>query len=294
MKKTSFVLYHLILLNIFLLGALEGQNRTNEIDIKSPEGYDLVWSDEFNTEGKPNDKFWSYEHGFVRNQELQWYQSDNATIANGVLVIEGRREKVKNKEWDENSNNWKKNRKYAAYTSSCIITRNKFEFQYGIMEVKAKIDTSMGMWPAIWTLGVKNRWPSNGEVDQLEYYRIDGDAYILANAAWANEKMQAVWDSEKIPITYFLDKDPQWPQKFHVWKMDWTQDYIKLYLDDELINAVDLCKTLNADDTNPFHQPQYILLNLALGSNGGDPSCTKFPKKYIVDYVRVFQKKDKK
>lgn len=73
--------------------------------------------------------------------------------------------------------------------------------------------------------------------------------------------------------------------------MDWTKEYIRLYLDDKLLNEVDLTQTINPDGTNPFHQPHYILLNLAIGSNGGSPKSTTFPKKYEVDYVRVFQKK---
>jgi hypothetical protein len=72
--------------------------------------------------------------------------------------------------------------------------------------------------------------------------------------------------------------------------MDWTESYIRLYLDDEILNAIDLSKTFNPDGFNPFHQPHYILLNLALGANGGDPAATVFPRKYEVDYVRVYQK----
>ncbi|TLX71393.1 glycosyl hydrolase family protein [Labilibacter sediminis] len=265
--------------------------KVDNLEPKVPEGYKLLWSDEFNTVGKPNPEYWSYENGFVRNHELQWYQSDNANIKEGALVIEGRREQVKNTNYKKDSKNWRHNWEFAEYTSSCIKTKDKFSFQYGIMEVRARIDTSMGMWPAIWTLGVENRWPSNGEVDQLEYYRFEGEAKILANACWAGENMKPVWDSEKIPFKNFIAKEHDWVDKFHVWKMDWTKDYIRLYLDDVLLNEIDLSKTINADGTNPFHQPQYILLNLALGSNGGDPTNTTFPRKYEVDYVRVYQKK---
>jgi beta-glucanase (GH16 family) len=88
-----------------------------------------------------------------------------------------------------------------------------------------------------------------------------------------------------------LEKDPKWPEEFHVWKMDWTEKHIRLYLDEELLNEVDLTQTQNPDGFNPFHQPHYLLLNLAIGSNGGDPSRTKNPRKYEVDYVRVYQKK---
>jgi beta-glucanase (GH16 family) len=255
-----------------------------------PEGYRLVWNDEFNAQGKPDAASWDYEKGFVRNEELQWYQPQNANIAKGVLTIDGKREQVKNPAYEAGARDWRRNREYAEYTAASIHTSGKREFQYGIIEVRAKIDTAMGMWPAIWTLGVSKRWPANGEVDIMEYYRVDGKPAILANAAWADDKMRAVWDGKKIPLPHFLAKDKNWPDKFHTWKMDWTETSIKLYLDEELLNEVDLTKTLNADGFNPFYQPHYILLNLAIGGNGGNPSGTPFPKKYEVDYVRVYQK----
>jgi beta-glucanase (GH16 family) len=101
---------------------------------------------------------------------------------------------------------------------------------------------------------------------------------------------RAAWDEATVPFADFLKKDSEWAEKFHIWKMDWTEDHINLYLDEELLNEVDLSQTLNPDGFNPFHQPHYILLNLAIGSNGGDPSSTEFPRKYEVDYVRVYQK----
>ncbi len=257
----------------------------------APEGYELFWADEFNEDGKPDDNFWSYEKGFTRNEELQWYQEDNANVKDGLLVIEGRREKVKNNRYDPKSRDWRKNREYAEYTSSSINTRGKKEFQYGIIEVRAKIDTARGMWPAIWTLGVSKGWPANGEIDIMEYYLVNNQPYILANAAWAHPNKRAAWDEAKIPFSEFLEKDPEWPNKFHIWKMDWTEDYIRLYLDGKLLNEVDLAETKNPDGFNPFHQPHYILLNLALGSNGGKPEKTKFPRTYEIDYVRIYQQK---
>lgn len=254
-----------------------------------PEGFFLAWAEEFNEDGKPNEEFWSYEKGFTRNEELQWYQEDNAKIKDGVLVIEGRREKVKNDRYEPESRDWKRNREYAEYTASSINTRGKKEFRYGIIEVRAKIDTAQGMWPAIWTLGIDKGWPANGEVDIMEFYRRNSQPLILANAAWAHVEKRASWDEVAIPLSVFLEKDPEWPDKFHVWKMHWTEDYIRLYLDEELLNEVDLSKTLNPDGFNPFHQPHYILLNLAIGSNGGDPSGTEFPRTYEVDYVRLYQ-----
>lgn len=254
-------------------------------------GYKLIWADEFEEGNKPNPEFWSYENGFVRNEELQWYQYENAIVKDGKLKILGKKESVKNNRFNPESDNWKKNREFAEYTSASINTRGKFDFQFGILEVRAKIDTSMGMWPAIWTLGIEKGWPSNGEIDVMEYYLVDQEPAILANVAWKGKTSYVSWDSEIIPFSKFLKKDPKWAEKFHVWKMDWTKDFIKIYLDDELLNMIALSETMNPDGFNPFDQPHYILLNLAIGGNGGDPSATTFPRKYEVDYVRVYQKK---
>ncbi len=290
----------LLLSFIFFFGIFSCSNtRSTEsddhstLDLAEYPGYKLVWSDEFNQYEKPDSTFWSYEYGFVRNQELQWYQAENANIIDGLLVIEGRREKIKNEFFDPESKDWRKSREFAEYSSASINTNGKKEFQFGIIEVRAKIDTAMGLWPAIWTLGTSKGWPANGEVDLMEYYRVDGQATILANAAWKKEggKYEAKWDESKIPFSNFVESDPDWPQKFHLWKMHWTEDFIRLYLDDELLNEIDLSQTLNPDGFNPFHQPHYILLNLAIGSNGGNPAKTTFPREYLVDFVRVYQRK---
>ena len=77
------------------------------------EAYKLVWSDEFDADGKPDSSVWSFEKGFVRNQEYQWYHPDNAFCKDGLLIIEARKEKIKNPDYDPASTNWRKNRNYA-------------------------------------------------------------------------------------------------------------------------------------------------------------------------------------
>jgi beta-glucanase (GH16 family) len=285
----------LVFLSFLVIGCSHknSSHKTKDSDPRKIKGYKLVWYDEFNKGDKPDSSKWSYEHGFVRNKELQWYQSANAHVKNGKLIIEGKREKVKNPNYDSTSSDWRKNRRYAHYTSASINIRGRFSFKYGIIKVRARIDTAKGMWPAIWTLGAgkQHHWPDNGEVDIMEFYRFQGEPTILANAAWGGKNHKPVWNSKKIPLAHFLNEDPKWPKKFHIWKMDWTPKYIQIYLDGELVNKVDLDKTQDPDGFNPFHQPHYILLNLAIGANGGDPSHTKFSKKYEIDYVRVYQKK---
>lgn len=267
-------------------------------EITSYDGYTLTWSDEFNTDGKPGSD-WTYEEGFVRNEELQWYQSDNAIVENGCLVIEGRIESVTNPNYVSGSSDWKTNRAAASYTSSCITTQDSHTFMYGRYEIRARIPVDQGAWPAIWMLGNTWEWPMNGEIDILEYYIKNGTPSILANACWSSDQeWTAVWDESVTPFTYFTEKDSEWSRKYHVWRMDWDKEYIRIYLDDELLNEVDLSETQNqgydGNYENPFNTEvdgfgDYILLNLAIGSNGGTPDDDNFPLKYRVDYVRVYQ-----
>lgn len=258
------------------------------VTAQGKDGYSLVWSDEFEKEGAPDSANWKYEKGFVRNEELQWYQPDNARCRNGYLVIEGRREQKPNPGYEAGSNNWRKNRPVIDYTSSCLVTAGKHTWQYGRFEIRAKIDISPGMWPAWWTLGIEKRWPANGEIDIMEYYK----GKLLANIACLGKDGKPEWYSNTFPVDSLGGK--VWASQFHVWRMDWTEDFIALYLDDQLLNKVVIDSLLNKDGKgfNPFKQPHYMLLNLAIGGmNGGDPGNTSFPRLFEVDYVRVYQKK---
>jgi beta-glucanase (GH16 family) len=256
----------------------------------SAEDWELIWSDEFSEDGTPDPLKWGYESGFVRNYELQWYQSENAFCEDGLLVIEGRRERIPNPNYVQGSSDWKRSRQYAEYSSASLRTRDTFTWKFGRLEVRARLPIQNGMWPAIWTLGASGEWPSNGECDVLEYY----SDHILANCAWGTAaRWVAEWDSAKIPYSHFTDQDPDWASKFHTWRMDWDEHFIRLYLDDELLNETDLSQTLNVrsgQPENPFLQDHYLILNLALGSNGGNPAGATFPARYEIDWVRVYQK----
>ena len=145
------------------------------------QDWKLVWSDEFNKDGRPDSTMWNYEQGFVRNHEDQWYQPQNAYQQNGLLIIEGRREQRPNPTYREHARYWGQQRKTIDYTSACITTQGKYSFLYGRLEVRARIPVAGGSWPAIWTLGSGMEWPSCGEIDIMEFYRINGNEVPLAS-----------------------------------------------------------------------------------------------------------------
>ena len=266
---------------------------------KTPPGYKLVWSDEFNKDGPPDSTNWNYEKGFVRNEENQWYQLENAWCKNGILTIEARREQKPNPNYVADSKDWRKNRPTINYTSACLRTSVLHTWKYGRFEMRGRIDIDRGCWPAWWALGVQGRWPGNGEIDMMEFYRNK----LLANIACQGANGKAEWFSRTKPVDSlgFLGGSPKadsaagaaWAAKFHVWRMDWNEESIELYVDEILLNKVALSALVNKDGSNfePFKQPEYMLLNLAIGGqNGGNPAATPFPRRFEVDYVRVYQK----
>ncbi|MEP7231909.1 MAG: glycoside hydrolase family 16 protein [Ginsengibacter sp.] len=285
---------HLLFLGfVLLLGCKEtGQIKSDASlkELNAKEGYELVWADEFDNDGPPDSVNWKFEKGFVRNEEDQWYQEENAFCKNGFLIIEGRKESRPNPLYQAGSENWKQKRQQISYTSSSINTSHTHSWQYGRFVMRGRIDISSGLWPAWWTLGVNGRWPANGEIDIMEYYR----KKLLANIACKDKDGKAEWYSNKFPVDSLGGR--QWASQFHVWRMDWDENEIALYLDDQLLNKVVLNKLVNKDGSgvNPFKQPHYMLLNLAMGGmNGGDLTNTKFPNRFEVDYVRVYQKEVK-
>jgi beta-glucanase (GH16 family) len=261
------------------------------VEPATADGWRLVWSDEFNQDGAPDPAKWTFENGFVRNEELQWYQPQNAVVQGGHLVIEARRERVPNPGYRKDAKDWRGKREFAEYTSACVITKGLHQWTYGRFEVRARIDVQKGMWPAIWTLGVEREWPSNGEIDIMEFYRVKDVPTILANACWGSGKRwDAVWNAKKIPFSHFTAKDPDWAKGFHTWRMDWDEQQVRLLLDGELLNTIDVAKARNPDGFLPFRQPHYLLLNLAIGKAGGDPTASTFPARYEIDFVRVYQR----
>lgn len=255
--------------------------------------YKLVWADEFDKDGLPNPRNWVFEKGFVRNHEAQWYQKENAVCRDGHLIITGGEDIKRNPGYVKGSTDWTET-KFIEYSSSSLMTKGLHQWTMGRFVARAKIPHGEGMWPAFWMVGAKGEWPSSGEIDIMEYYQDK----ILANVAHGTDKRwNARWHSTLTRTRELGGK--KWLNDFHLWRMDWDTESIRLYVDDRLLNETRLTETNNANSKwgpkNPFHHPHYMILNLALGGdNGGDMEKANLPAEYIIDYVRVYQREEDK
>ena len=280
----SYPLGHPVISN-----AIDKNSVESQVKRFGSEGYKLVWSDEFSKDGAPNPENWSFEKGFVRNNEDQWYQQQNAVCKDGMLVITGREELKRNPNF-VNGSTGSAARKNIEYTSSSLMTKGHHRWTMGRFVMRAKIPHGEGMWPAFWAVGENGEWPSCGEIDIMEYYQDK----LLANVAnGTTKRWNAKWHSNSIKTKDLGGR--QWLEQFHVWRMDWDTEAIRLYVDDKLLNETKLVDTYNPNSKwgprQPFHYPHYLIINLALGGDkGGDVGNAKLPAAYLIDYVRVYQR----
>ena len=161
-------------------GASGGAGGLGTGGITVPAGYKLVWSDEFDVDGRPNSANWTLRAAASSaTKRLSGTSRTTRRCQGGLLIIEARREQKANPNYQAGSTDWKRNRQYAEYTSSSLITSGLHSWQFGRFEMRGRIDTRAGMWPAWWTLGNSGEWPSNGEIDIMEFY----SGSVLANVA---------------------------------------------------------------------------------------------------------------
>ncbi|MEL6558152.1 MAG: glycoside hydrolase family 16 protein [Bacteroidota bacterium] len=235
---------------------------------------DLVMEDDFDQDGAPNSELWSFDIGTGDNgwgnMELQYYtdRSENVTVQNGNLLITARQESF------EGSN----------YTSARLITKDKFEQEYGRFEARMRLPYGQGIWPAFWMLGADidtNPWPGAGEIDIMEY-RGQNPTIILGSVHGPGYS-----GGEAISKSYELEND-RFDTGFHVFGIEWGPDFINYYVDDVLYNQI---TPEDVPGQWVFNKPFYILINLAVGGTfvGSPNSETEFPQTMLVDYVRVYQ-----
>jgi beta-glucanase (GH16 family) len=246
--------------------------------VSAPEPPKLVWSDEFDKDGKPGDE-WIYDLGNGcpkvcgwGNNELQYYTSDkkNIWVSDGKLVIEVKKE----------------DRDNSKYTSARIKTGHGTSWQYGYFEIRAKLPAGRGTWPAIWMLPdslTYGGWPASGEIDIMEHVGFDQNVvhgtvhtldfnHIKGTQVGKQKSLDSVHDT------------------FHTYAINWTKDRIEFYIDGEAFHTFE--NNGKGFSAWPFDQRFHLILNIAVGGGWGgmkgvDESI--WPQRMEVDYVRVYE-----
>ena len=246
------------------------------------EKWSVVWSDEFDYEGIPDTSKWTYDVGNWGwgNAELQYYtenRTENARVEDGNLIIEAR-----------------KNDLGYPWTSARLTTRGKQSFLYGRIEFRAKVPSGKGNWAAGWTLGDdyvdELSWPYCGEIDILESVSFEMDPATGNGRAHASAHCGAYYfklGNQPTGITEVKNMN----NEFHTYAVDWTPEGLSASVDDRVYFEYNDTST---DLSWPFNKAQNIILNLTMGGGWGGQQgidSTISSQKYIIDYVRVYEKK---
>jgi beta-glucanase (GH16 family) len=236
----------------------------------------LVWSDEFNYKGLPDSTKWNYETGGNGwgNNELEYYtakREENARVEKGMLIIEARKEAYEGMH----------------YTSARLVTKGKGDFQYGKIEVRARLPKGRGTWPAIWMLGSTTplNWPDDGEIDIMEHV---GFHQGFIHGSIHCKKYNHVIGTQKTKVIEVKDCS----EKFHIYGVEWDADSVKLSVDRKVYFA--FANEHSGYEAWPFDNKMFLLLNIAVGGNwGGQKGIDDgiWPQKMEIDYVRVWQRK---
>ncbi len=243
-----------------------------------PAGWRLVWRDEFTGTALDRTK-WSFEVNASGggNHELQYYVTNNATVHDGRLFLEARREHYVGPQATRE------------YTSSRVRTRLKGDWKYGRLDIRAKLPAGRGMWPAIWLMPTDDAyggWPNSGEIDIMELIGHEpGTVYGTLHYGDPVKRHAQQGAKYTLPSGAFADD-------FHVFRFDWEPGQMRWYVDDRPYQTLTNWHTRAASFPAPFDQRFYLILNLAVGGDwpGAPDEKTAFPQAMAVDYVRVYRR----
>ncbi len=255
-----------------------GAQKVSVADNKLTDNWRLVWNDEFDTEGLPDSAKWNYDTrgnstGWGNN-EAQWYtvaEPRNSFVKNGTLVITAVKEPVSGKN----------------YSSARLTTKGKGDWKYCKIEVRAKLPTGFGTWPAIWMLSSDNLyggWPKSGELDIMEHVGFNPDTVFSTVHTDKFNHIKRTQVGKRIGV-------PTATTEFHVYTTEWEENEIRSYVDG--VHYFTFKNNGEGSEAWPFDQPFHLILNLAIGGGlGGRMGINDdlFPHKFEVDYVRVYQR----
>ncbi|MDF2700135.1 MAG: glycoside hydrolase family 16 [Haloplasmataceae bacterium] len=289
----------ILILTLLNIVVLTGCATTTQITLQTTQGttveevndcgepkkneWSIVWCDEFDYLGLPDNTKWSYDiggHGWG-NDELQLYtnREENIFVKDGHLTISANKENIPG-----TSNE---------YTSARIVSKGKGDFLYGRIEIKAKVPDARGTWSALWMLPTDNEygsWPNSGEIDIMEYVGYNtGIIHGTIHTAKYNHKLgTSIGGSTRV-----LDAT----EAFHVYSIEWYPREMLFFVDENLYKIVNFNEELDGGSDYykawPFDQRFHLIMNIAVGGNWGgvqgvDPNLTH--EEMVIDYVRVYQR----
>jgi beta-glucanase (GH16 family) len=243
-------------------------------DTRAP--WELVWADEFDRDGLPDPARWSHDvggHGWG-NQELQFYtrgRLENARVEDGRLVIEARRE-----EWEGRR-----------FTSARLVSKGKGDWTYGRIDVRAKLPSGRGAWPAIWMLPTTTepmRWPDDGEIDIMEY--VGFDPGVVHGSVHTKRYHHSIGTQRTGMIAV-----PDASDAFHDYAIEWTPDRIRWFVDGR--EYFSFAREAGGRDVWPFDDPFHLVLNVAVGGTWGGQKgvdASTLPYRFEIAHVRVWQR----
>ena len=242
-------------------------------------GLRLFWNEEFLGSQIDTD-LWSYDLGTGSNgwgnNEFQYYQRENASLIDGKLVIEAKRESFGGRD----------------YTSSRLKTQGSFDFRYGRLDVRAKLPEGQGIWPAIWMLGssfTQIGWPFSGEIDVMEMIGgSDREDTVYGTAHWNQGGVERPYQPVMFGGSYSLNNGETFSDDFHTFSVQWDADEIAWLVDDVRFHVMSLD---DSDNLAAFQEKFFIILNVAVGGNwpGAPDDSTQFPQRMEIDFLRLYQ-----
>ena len=281
MLFSFFARARVLTLAVLVFAACGACDNSTDLTIPDPEatppGWSLVWADEFDGMGLDASK-WEFQIGDGcpdlcgwGNNELQSYQRENLSIRDGMLTITARQETD------------------GSFTSSRVRTKGQGDWTFGRFEIRARLPTGQGLWPAIWLLPtdeVYGGWAASGEIDIMEAVG-HKPAEVFGTLHYGDTFPNNVFTGTEFELVHGTFADD-----FFVFALEWEAGEIRWYINNVLYQTQTAWRTTSGDFPAPFDQAFHLILNVAVGGNlpGAPDETTVFPQQMVVDYVRVYQR----